>query len=175
MSKVFSRLKKKKKNVKPNSLAIKFPRFFSTPSPLSWLLVFDILSTPHAIPHTPSIWDLRVDYLSDNNYLLFVWLTPVTILSQKPLHNKCTVSKPYISDCLHCLLLINRVSVNPAKPWKRAIKNHFFFFSLTNFFSSFLFSKQNHLNYEILYTGRSGTTENLMEIFWDTDLRHRFD
>ena len=63
MSKVFSRLKKKKKNVKPNHLAIEFPRFFSTSSPLSWLLVFDIFSTPpphpppspHATPHTPSI------------------------------------------------------------------------------------------------------------------------
>ena len=78
MSKVFSRLKKKKKNVKPNHLAIEFPRFFSTSSPLSWLLVFDIFSTPppspHATPHTPSIWDLRVDYVSDNNYLLFVCL-----------------------------------------------------------------------------------------------------
>ena len=39
MSKVFSRLKKKKKNVKPNHLAIEFPRFFSTSShnkPLLW-------------------------------------------------------------------------------------------------------------------------------------------
>ena len=125
--------KERKKNLKPKPPAIKFSSFFQPP----WLLVFDILSKPHAIPHTPSIWGLRVDYFVLNGTcLLFAWLTPVTILSQKQLHNSFT--KPYISDCLHCLLLINRFSENPAKPGNTSIEKHYFSFNSLTFLLIFL-------------------------------------
>ena len=121
-----------KKNLKPKPPAIKFSSFFQPP----WLLVFDILSKSHAIPHTPSIWGLRVDYFVLNGTCLFAWLTHVTILSQKQLHNSFT--KPYISDCLHCLLLTNRFSVNPAKPGNTSIEKHYFSFNLLTFLLIFL-------------------------------------
>ena len=158
-----------------------FPDFFPPPppSPISFWHFFHPPPSPHATPHTPSIWDLRVDYVSDNNYLLFVWLTPVTILSQKPLHNKCTVSKPYISDCLRCLLLINRVSVNPAKPWKRAIKNHYFFFHSLTFFLPFFSPNRITLTMRYFTQADKEQLKTLWKFsgtqIWDTDSTRHFD